>query len=89
MQPKEVLECKTHQILKMRMRADLRVYQDAVDLLEANTGAGLEKAQKLAEAAKIAFEAARIRFNTHVSSHKCEVRYIHYGTRPTTATFRR
>ena len=80
MQPKEALDCKTHEMLKARMRADLRVYRDAVDALEANRGTGFEKAHKLAKIARIAYEAARDRFNAHVSSHRCEVRYIRYGT---------
>jgi len=78
MQPKEVLDCKTHEMLKARMRADLRVYREAVDALVEHTGRGFEKAHKLAEIARIAYEAARNRFNDHVSSHRCEVRYIRY-----------
>ncbi len=61
------------------MRADLRVYREAVDALGTPTK-DFEKAQKLAEIARTAYEAARDRFNAHVSSHKCEVRYIRYGT---------
>jgi hypothetical protein len=80
MRPKEAEECKTHGMLKERMRADLRVYKNAVDSLEANTGESFEKAHKLAEIARIAFAAARNRFNAHVSSHKCEVRYLRYGS---------
>src|SRR5579872_2002729 len=76
--PKEALDCKTHAILKARMRADLRVYRDAVEVLHESTGGGFEKAFKLAETARIAFEAARDRFNAHVSSHKCEVRHLQY-----------
>jgi hypothetical protein len=67
-------------MLKERMRADLRVYRDAVDALEEIKGEGFEKAHKLAEIARVAFEAARDRFNAHVTSHRCEVRYIRYGT---------
>ena len=80
MQPKEAIDCKTHVMLKERMRADLRVYRDAVDALEENNGEGFQKAHELAEIARIAFEAARDRFNAHVATHKCEVRYIRYGT---------
>jgi hypothetical protein len=80
MLPKEALECKTHEILKARMRADLRVYKEAVDALEESAGGGFEKAHRLAEIARIAYEAARNRFNAHVSSHRCEVRYLRYGT---------
>jgi hypothetical protein len=79
LQPKEAIDCKTHVMLKERMRADLRVYRDAVDALEENTGDGFDKAHKLAEIARIAYEAARDRFNAHTSSHRCEVRYIRYG----------
>lgn len=39
LQPKEAIDCKTHVMLKERMRADLRVYRDAVDELEENKGA--------------------------------------------------
>lgn len=80
MQPKEAIDCKTHVMLKERMRADLRVFRNAVDALEENTGEGFVKAHKLAEIARIAYEAARDRFNAHISSHRCEVRYIRYGT---------
>jgi hypothetical protein len=76
----EAIDCKTHLMLKERMRADLRVYRDAVDVLEKTTGHGFEKVFKLAEISRIAFEAARDRFNAHVASHKCEKRYIRYGT---------
>jgi hypothetical protein len=79
MQPKEALDCKTHEMLEARLRADLRVYRDAVNALEANRGTGFQKAHKLAEIARIAYEAARETFNVHVSSHRCEVRYIRYG----------
>jgi putative SOS response-associated peptidase YedK len=82
-QPKETLECKTHEILKARMRADLRVYRDGVNTLEdLAIGAmpkDFEKAHKLAEIARIAYIAARDRFNAHVTSHRCEIRYIRYG----------
>jgi len=77
-QPREILDCKTHEILKARMRADLRVYREAVDTLAEHTGRGFERANELAEIARIAYEAARNRFNDHVSSHRCEVRYIRY-----------
>jgi len=84
MQPREALECKTHEMLKARMRADLRVYREAVNILEELAPGAIpkhfEKAHKLAETARIAYIAARDRFNTHVVSHRCEVRYIRYGT---------
>ncbi len=71
-------------MLKQRMRADLRVYRDAVNVLEESAlgvqPKDFEKANKLAEAARISYEAARDRFHAHVSSHRCEVRYLQYGT---------
>jgi hypothetical protein len=66
-------------MLKERMRADLRVYREAVDTL-GTPGKDFEKSQELVEIARTAYEAARERFNAHVSSHKCRVRYIRYGT---------
>src|SRR5690349_7905558 len=78
MQPKEAIECKTHLMLKERLRADLRVHRDAVEALHESTGGGFEKAHKHAEIARIAYEAARDRFNAHVATHKCEVRYLRY-----------
>jgi len=84
MQPQEALECKTHGILKARMRADLRVYRNAVNTLEDLAVEAIpkdfERAHKLTEIARIAYVAARDRFNAHVTSHRCEVRYIRYGS---------
>jgi hypothetical protein len=76
MHPREVTDGKTHIILKERMRADLRVYRDAANALEQTPGVPFEKVHKLAEIARVAFEASRDRFNAHVASHKCEVRYV-------------
>lgn len=67
-------------MLKLRMRADLRLYRDALEVMEGNTGEGFEKAHKLAEIARIAYGAARDGFNAHVASHRCELRHIQYGT---------
>jgi hypothetical protein len=74
MVPREAIDCKTHRMLKDRFRADLRVYQEAVAAL--GTTPDFAKAQELAEIARTAYEAARDRFNAHVSSHKCEACYI-------------
>jgi hypothetical protein len=55
------------------MRADLRVYIDAVAILEAaaTDGHGFNRAAQDASIAQFAFECARDRFNQHVSSHGC------------------
>jgi len=73
MQPASAPSCKSREILKDRMRADLRVYVDAVAALEAAALGGQEfnKAARDASTAQFAFEAARDRFNTHVTSHAC------------------
>ena len=66
------------------MRADLRVYRNAVNTLEDLAVEAIpkdfERAHKLTEIARIAYVAARDRFNAHVTSHRCEVRYIRYGS---------
>jgi hypothetical protein len=65
--------CDSREILKDRMRADLRVYRDAVSVLDAEvlTGSGtsFEKAVRNTKLAQLAFETARDRYNQHVSSH--------------------
>lgn len=40
LQPAEAIECKTHAMLKDRMRADLRVYRDAVSSVDFMMTAG-------------------------------------------------
>src|SRR5437868_6637309 len=40
---KEAIDCKTHAMLKERMRADLRVYRDSVSALEVSSGVGSRK----------------------------------------------
>jgi hypothetical protein len=57
------------------MRADLRIYRDAVNRLDAEavsgSGASFEKAVRNVRIAQAAFEAARDKFNAHVASHRC------------------
>jgi hypothetical protein len=73
MQP-ALAPCNSREILKDRMRADLRVYIDAVAVLEAAAvgGRDFNRAARDAATAQFAFETARDRFNEHVSSHGCE-----------------
>jgi hypothetical protein len=73
MQPASAPTCKTREILKDRLRADLRVYVDAVAILEAAAvdGQDFNKAARDAATAQFAFETARDRYNQHVSSHAC------------------
>ena len=57
--------------MKARMRADLKVYADAMYLLERSTGKDFEKAHQKAEHARLAFIAARDKLNAHIASHGC------------------
>jgi len=71
MQPAKAPSCKDRQILRARLRADLRVYVDAVTWLDQSAGKDFEKAFKHAEKARRAFLAAREKVNQHISSHGC------------------
>jgi hypothetical protein len=63
--------CKNNEILKARLRADLKVYADAVATLESNVGKQFEKIHQKAEHAKLAYKAARERLHEHLASHGC------------------
>jgi hypothetical protein len=74
-------ECKTRDILKARTRAELKVYGDAIAVLQKQAIAGLSalddpagfrKAQELAERAKLAYEVSRQKLDDHIASHGCE-----------------
>ena len=54
------------------MRADLKIYRDAVISLERSTGENFRKAHEQAEHARLAYEAARDKLNEHIASHGCE-----------------
>lgn len=63
-------------MLHQRLRADLKVYRVAVDLLESVALKGVsrnefDKLAMRATRAQDAFERARERFNKHVSEHGC------------------
>ncbi len=71
MQAATAPSCVNHEILKARLRADLKVYADAVTELEGNVGKGFEKAHKKAEHARLAYQAARHKLKDHIASHGC------------------
>ena len=71
MQSSEAQPCKTREILKTRLRADLKVYADAIAVLQQSVGNDFEKAHKRAESARKAYEVARTKFNDHLASHGC------------------
>jgi hypothetical protein len=71
MQPAKAPSCVNREILKARLRADLKVYADAVAVLEGNVGRGFENAHKKAEHARLAYQAARQKLKEHTASHGC------------------
>ena len=71
MQNTEALPCKTREILKSRLRADLKVYADAIALLQQSMGKNFEKAHLRVESARRAYQTARKKFNDHVETHGC------------------
>ena len=68
-------------MLKARVRAELKVYGDAISVLQKHSIAalsaledsieGFQKAQKLAEHAKLAYQSARQKLDDHIASHGC------------------
>jgi hypothetical protein len=71
MQASEAPDCKSQGILKARLRADLKVYADAIDALQRNLGKDFEKAHQRAESARRIYEVARTKLNDHLASHGC------------------
>jgi hypothetical protein len=71
MQATEAAPCKTRDILKARLRADLKVYADATAALQRNVGNDFEKAHLRGESARRAYEVARKKLNEHIASHGC------------------
>jgi len=69
MQPEGM--CETHRILKDRMRADLRIYRDAVNELDSSSGLNFAEAHRKAEHTRLAYEAARELLRDHIASHGC------------------
>jgi hypothetical protein len=77
MQPATAPSCKDQEMLKDRLRADLKVYRAAVDALESlalkqGIDRAFEKAAKNAKVAERAFENARERLDRHVAMHACK-----------------
>ena len=71
MVPTEFPACKAREILKARVRADLKVYADAVSALHRNVGRDFTKAHQYAERARMAFEAGSKKLADHLKSHGC------------------
>lgn len=71
MQAAKAPSCKDREMLKDRLRADMKVYADAVGTLERSVGKSFEKAHQKAEHARLAFQAAREKLQKHMASHGC------------------
>ena len=74
--------CRDREILKSRLRADLKVYADAIEVLQyyamgalaalEDSRADFKKAHRLAEHARLAYQSSRQKLSQHVASHYCE-----------------
>lgn len=71
MVPAETPSCKAREMLKARVRADLKVYADAVGALQRSVGQDFNRARRNAERARLAFEAASKKLADHLASHGC------------------
>jgi len=69
--PVDVPSCRAREILQARVRADLKVYAEAVNSLQRSVGPEFKKSQKAAERARLAFETAGKKLADHLASHKC------------------
>jgi len=74
--------CATREILKARLRADVKVYADAIGALQRHsmaalaalredTAIALQKRYELAEHARIAYEDSRKKLDDHIATHRC------------------
>jgi hypothetical protein len=72
--------CRDRAILKNRLRADLKVYVDAMATLLTNdipaiwrsAGRGFEKACRNVEHAELSYRFARRNLDEHIVTHGCE-----------------
>ena len=62
--------CPERETLRIRLKADIRVYRDAIIALEMDHLSDL--AQERLDRAHKAYQASRDRFNSHRSTHGCE-----------------
>ena len=62
--------CPERETLRIRLKADIRVYMDAIVALEMDHLSDLS--QERLERAHKAYESARDRFKGHISVHRCE-----------------
>jgi len=80
-QERAFARCKTEEMLNSRVRAQLKVYADAIAVLQQHSMAalaalddtreGFQKAHKLAEHARLAYQMSRRQLDLHVVTHGC------------------
>ena len=71
MQAAEAPSCTAREILRARLRADLKVYADAIEFLQRNLGKEFEKAHQGADRARRAYQVARRKLADHMALHGC------------------
>ena len=64
--------CRAHQVLHGRLRADIKVYVDATQRLESCKLEDFEQTYGAAGSARLAFLRAREALKAHIAVHKCE-----------------
>lgn len=62
--------CPDRENLKVRLRADIKVYHEAVTALQRDVEDA--KAHKRADRARLAYEVSLRKLNKHLASHRCE-----------------
>lgn len=72
MSAEEVPSCQDRDLLKARMRADLRVYHEAVLDLQQSVGEQFKMSRQRLERARLAYESASRTLLSHLASHGCE-----------------
>ena len=68
----EVPSCQDRDMLKARMRADLKVYHKAILDLQQSVGEQFRMSRQRLERARLAYEAASQTLHSHLTSHCCE-----------------
>ena len=63
--------CRDRDMLSARLRADLKVYREAVSALQSSIGKDFKQTHERAEHARLAYEAARQALLSHIESHGC------------------
>ena len=81
-EPEVSARCRTRDMLKTRVRAELKVYGDAIAVLQTHSIAALsalegmrdsfKRAHELAEHARLAYHVSRQKLEDHIDSHGCE-----------------